>query len=139
MLFRSTSIINSNIIFSVLFVKTYISHLNNPDPSLSLAIPSAWQESLVGYALISATIPCLKSFMKNFQTGGVGFTQTAYGTGTENLSSSRNAPPESHPLERLIASMHSRTNLRNESIETRSRVSGSAAEDRSLSSARTTT
>ena len=77
--------------------------------------------------------------MKNFQTGGVGFTQTAYGTGTENLSSSRNAPPESHPLERLIASMHSRTNLRNESIETRSRVSGSAAEDRSLSSARTTT
>lgn len=121
-----------NIIFSVLFIKTYISHLNNPDPSLSLAVPSAWQESLVGYALISATIPCLKSFMKNFQTGGVGFTQTAYSAGTENLSSSRNAPPESHPLERLIASMHSRTNLRNESIETRSRVSGSAAEDRSL-------
>ena len=127
-----TSIINSNIIFSVLLVKTYISHLNNPDPSLSLAVPSAWQESLVGYALISATIPCLKSFMKNFQTGGVGFTQRAYSAGTENLSGSRNVPPESHPLERLAASIHSRTNLRNESIETRSRISGSVAEDRSL-------
>ena len=70
--------------------------------------------------------------MKNFQTGGVGFTRTAYGAGAENLSSNRNAPPESHPLEGLAASMHSRTNLRDESIETRSRISGSMAEDRSL-------
>ena len=70
--------------------------------------------------------------MKNFQTGGVGFTRTAYGAGTENPSSGRNAPPESHPLERLAVSMDSRTNLRNESIETRSRISGSVAEDRSL-------
>ena len=70
--------------------------------------------------------------MKNFQTGGVGFTQTAYGAGIENLSSNRNVPPESHPLERLTASVHSRTNLRNESIETRSRISDSAGEDRSL-------
>ncbi|OCL13909.1 hypothetical protein AOQ84DRAFT_385085 [Glonium stellatum] len=120
------------IIFSALFVKTYISHLRNPDPSLSLAIPLAWQESLLGYSLISATIPCLKSFMKNFQTGGVGFTQTTYGPGTENLSSSRNAPVEVHPLERLASSVHSRTNLRIEGIETGSRISSSAAEERSL-------
>ena len=29
-----------------------------------------WQETLIGYSLISATIPCLKNFIEGFTTGG---------------------------------------------------------------------
>jgi hypothetical protein len=33
-----------------------------------------WQETLMSYSLMSTTIPCLKGFVEQFTTGGMGHT-----------------------------------------------------------------
>jgi len=59
--------------------QTYLTNLDSSlsqhsTPDTVSAIPSLLlQEILLAYALMSATIPCLKSFVQGFTTGGVGY------------------------------------------------------------------
>jgi len=46
-------------------------------PGTNLVCPVVWQQILLGYSLMSATIPCLKSFIRGFTHGGVGYLQNA--------------------------------------------------------------
>lgn len=44
-------------------------------PATDIAPVVVWQNVLLSYNLISATIPALKGFVKGFTTGGVGYTR----------------------------------------------------------------
>ncbi|OCL13639.1 hypothetical protein AOQ84DRAFT_351906 [Glonium stellatum] len=41
---------------------------------VSISPVIVWQEILIGYSLMSTTIPCLKGFVEQFTTGGMGYT-----------------------------------------------------------------
>lgn len=61
---------------STLYLLTQTHYLEHPSasPNTVSAVPSLlYQEILISYALMSATIPCLKSFVEGFTTGGVGY------------------------------------------------------------------
>lgn len=61
---------------STLYLLTQTHYLQDPStsPDTVSAVPSLlYQEILLSYALMSATIPCLKSFVEGFTTGGVGY------------------------------------------------------------------
>jgi hypothetical protein len=73
-----------NVVFSIIFLSTFLSHLDrtrsphtdrvgDTDPSVSIALPTAWFESMLAYSLVSATMPCLQNGMKKFRTGGLSF------------------------------------------------------------------
>ncbi|KAH7304659.1 hypothetical protein BKA65DRAFT_544142 [Rhexocercosporidium sp. MPI-PUGE-AT-0058] len=48
-------------------------HLGSTRHSLRHPLPLLYQEILISYAPMSATIPCMKSFIEGFMTGGVGY------------------------------------------------------------------
>jgi len=69
----------------------YLSRFEEGSGSASLAIvPSLiWLETLLSYALLSTTIPCLKGFLGRFQTGDLARlneTTAEYGYGSQNGS-----------------------------------------------------
>lgn len=54
---------------------TYTSFINNSRPVIAIQPVVVWQNALLSYNLMSATIPTLKGFVKGFTTGGVGYTE----------------------------------------------------------------
>lgn len=51
------------------------SEFNNHDrQAIDIAPAVVWQNALLSYNLMSATIPALKGFVSEFTTGGVGYT-----------------------------------------------------------------
>lgn len=86
----------SVIVFSVLHLDAWIHYTKGP-PSPFLIVPSLiWQQTLLAWSVISATIPNLKAFLQSLSAnwGGVdwGYTTKAYGNGTfelKNMNSGR--------------------------------------------------
>lgn len=62
---------SSLVVFSALFIQTSIAYLQSSSFGTAIVQPIIWEEILLGYSLISATIPCLKAFVEGFTTGGV--------------------------------------------------------------------
>ncbi|OCK81367.1 hypothetical protein K432DRAFT_450183 [Lepidopterella palustris CBS 459.81] len=72
------------ITFALLFLYYTLRIPLSQNPGVSASPALIHQQAELGYSLISATIPCLKSFLKSFDTGlglAVGYTQNAYGSG----------------------------------------------------------
>lgn len=61
---------------SVMYLVTYTHFIHNGSAGVVVTPPLIWQNVLLSYSLMSATIPCLKGFMKGFTTGGMGCTNT---------------------------------------------------------------
>jgi hypothetical protein len=84
-----------------LFLKTWIHSLSTVNPGVDRATPIILQQAELCVSLIAATIPCLKSFIRSFDTGsGVKATigsSREYGSNGTGASSSRN-PNESYEL-----------------------------------------
>ena len=62
--------------FSIATTSTYFNFLNGSKPSIGAASTIAWQEVLLGFSLITASIPCLRSFLWAFMSTGL---MTVYG------------------------------------------------------------
>lgn len=57
------------------YLVTSIRFLSSNRTGVHIAATVIWQQVLLGYSLMSATIPMLRKFVQNFTTGGMGFTQ----------------------------------------------------------------
>jgi hypothetical protein len=80
----------------VLLVST-LKYFQSQDPGLDVATLLVWQEALLCYSLVSATLPCLASFLKSFQTGGLVYI-TSLGTMNETMVSQRSTFQQGVPL-----------------------------------------
>ena len=66
--------------FSNAAMATYFSFLHSAETSIGASGTVAWQEILLGFSLISASIPCSKAFLGAFMSTGL---MTVYGNNTK--------------------------------------------------------
>ncbi|KAN0095801.1 hypothetical protein V8E51_016512 [Hyaloscypha variabilis] len=59
------------IIFSILYLRVQSNYIRISSSGTAIVPTILFQEIYLGYSLMSATIPCLKSFVHGFTTGGV--------------------------------------------------------------------
>ena len=80
-----------NAIFSSMYLRAYSQFIRSGNRGVAITSTMVWQEILLGYSLISATVPCLKGFVKSFKTGGLGNIRvddvTGYGSGSIHMGS----------------------------------------------------
>ncbi|OAL45868.1 hypothetical protein IQ07DRAFT_683781 [Pyrenochaeta sp. DS3sAY3a] len=72
---------------TVAYLIASIRFLSSNKTGVNIAAPVIWQQVLLGYSLMSATLPMLRKFVLNFTTGGMGFTQDA----SVHMGSSQNS------------------------------------------------
>ncbi|KAI5370327.1 hypothetical protein Slin15195_G012050 [Septoria linicola] len=72
--------------FSIATTASYFNFLNDGNDSIDIAPVIAWQEVSLGFSLISASFPCLRSFLWAFMSRGL---MTMYGNTTASASESR--------------------------------------------------
>jgi hypothetical protein len=58
----------------MMHLTTYSDFIHHGYRGIAITAPVVWQNVLLSYNLMSATIPALKGFMKGFTTGGMGYT-----------------------------------------------------------------
>ncbi|KAK5173808.1 uncharacterized protein LTR77_002489 [Saxophila tyrrhenica] len=63
--------------FSIISTVTYLKYIHHQGDATAIAPTVAWQEVLLGFSLVSASIPCLRSFLWAFMSTGL---MTNYGT-----------------------------------------------------------
>ncbi|KAJ8117396.1 hypothetical protein OPT61_g1387 [Boeremia exigua] len=63
-----------NTIMSIMYLVTFSNFTMKRQSATLVAPVVVWQNVLLSYNLMSATIPALKGFVKGFTTGGVGYT-----------------------------------------------------------------
>jgi hypothetical protein len=56
----------------IAYLESYIHFRRHGTSSLNAIIPLVWQQALCGYSLMSATTPCIKSFLGRFRTDDLG-------------------------------------------------------------------
>ncbi|KAH8750657.1 hypothetical protein BGZ57DRAFT_120495 [Hyaloscypha finlandica] len=61
------------IILSILYLRIQSNYIRISSSGTAIVPVVLFQEIYLGYSLMSATIPCLKSFVQGFTTGGVGY------------------------------------------------------------------
>ncbi|KAF2190330.1 hypothetical protein K469DRAFT_561378 [Zopfia rhizophila CBS 207.26] len=79
-----------NVVTSVMHLKSYSDFIHSGDRGVAIATLVVWQNALLSYNFMSATIPTLKGFMIHFTTGGLGYTHdmsTIAGSGGGGTSS----------------------------------------------------
>ncbi|KAF2203202.1 hypothetical protein GQ43DRAFT_279254 [Delitschia confertaspora ATCC 74209] len=88
------------IVFSVLHLDAWIKYTNAPASPFTVVPTLIWQQTLLGYTLVSATIPNLKAFLQSLSTNwGIdwGYSSNAYGTnGTFEMSNMKRSAVGSH-------------------------------------------
>jgi len=75
--------------FATLFFKSWTSSLYSDNPGVSRSKALAYQQSQLCFSLISATVPCLKSFIQSFDTGSgqrAGIGSSSYSGGYGHIS-----------------------------------------------------
>ena len=75
---------------SVAVATTYFNFLNNGNDNIDIAPVVAWEEVLLAFSLISASFPCLRSFLWAFMSRGL---MTMYGNtiAESSINNSRSA------------------------------------------------
>lgn len=74
------------IAFSIVTTVSYFNFLRSDENSIAISPVVAWQEVLLGFSLISASFPCLRTFLWAFMSRGL---MTMYGNTTVSHSDSR--------------------------------------------------
>ncbi|OCL14761.1 hypothetical protein AOQ84DRAFT_358631 [Glonium stellatum] len=71
-------------VLSILFLHYFAESRHSSNPGVSVSAAIIFQQAELGYSLIAATVPCLKSFIKSFDTGlglAVTYATHPYGSG----------------------------------------------------------
>ncbi|ORY19017.1 hypothetical protein BCR34DRAFT_472648 [Clohesyomyces aquaticus] len=82
------------VVFTIIFLRHFTTAHRDSNPGVSVSTAIAWQQIAVAYSLISATIPCLKSFIQSFDTNfgmGDGSTEGQYNYSSGNSHSNSNS------------------------------------------------
>ncbi|KAF2817342.1 uncharacterized protein BDZ99DRAFT_431394 [Mytilinidion resinicola] len=91
--------------FSLLHLVALSRAIHASNSGVALARVTVYQQAQLGYSLISATIPCLKSFVKSFDTGlglEVGYSTNPYGYGSSGAGGSgRGGAGESYKMSNM--------------------------------------
>ncbi|KAF7186246.1 hypothetical protein HII31_12321 [Pseudocercospora fuligena] len=95
------------IAFSIATTASYFNFLKDGRNSIDISPVIAWQEVLLAFSLISASFPCLRSFLWAFMSRGL---MTMYGNTTASASD-----PRSHMGSMQLRSMNKSHVSRNES------------------------
>lgn len=70
----------------IAYIVSYSHYLHNPRTSIGIVEPLAWQQALLCSALISATMPVFKGFIRRFTTQDlVRIHQSEGGSGSQRL------------------------------------------------------
>ena len=89
-------------IFFVLYLKAFLRFRGNGGSSLDVIPNMVWQQVLCGYALISATTPCLKGFLGRFRTEELArITEADSGTRTYGQNSKVHTRGDTYVLESI--------------------------------------
>ncbi|KAF1948948.1 hypothetical protein CC80DRAFT_283254 [Byssothecium circinans] len=91
--------------FIIVYLVTSTRFISNDSTGVGIADTAVWQQVLLGYSLMSVTIPMLKQFVTDFTTGGMGFSKTP--TDTHNGSSQNTKPQSSTAVELSVFSKKS--------------------------------
>ncbi|KAF2272758.1 uncharacterized protein EI97DRAFT_504008 [Westerdykella ornata] len=94
--------------FIIVYLVTSTRFISNNSTGVGIADVAVWQQALLGYSLMSVTIPMLKKFVNDFTTGGMGFSKTPHGT---HNGSSQNTRQQSTALELSVLSKNSRATV----------------------------
>ena len=100
--------------FSIATVSTYFSYLHDSKLSIGAGPTIAWQEVLLGTSLVSASIPCLRSFLWAFMSTGL---MTVYGNNGTTTGGSAVLPSLNRSQ---VQESHSRSTNREEQQPSRS-------------------
>jgi hypothetical protein len=80
----------SNIAFAIMYLLAYSRFVNHHRPAIRIVSTVAWQNVVLSYNLMSATIPSLKGFTQGFMTAGVslGYAREGVTTGASGTQQS---------------------------------------------------
>jgi hypothetical protein len=79
----------------------YVQFVNDKQPPIKIVSTIAWQNVLLSYNLMSATIPSLKGFTQGFMTAGVALGYEKEGTTTIGSGAIRSGTHQSYELQSL--------------------------------------
>lgn len=96
---------------------TYSDFHSHNRQAIDIAPAVVWQNALLSYNFMSATIPALKGFVKGFTTGGVGYTTDM------SMSGGRSGKSDSYELRSLPKSKTNVKLLPKDYAESKVRVS----------------
>jgi hypothetical protein len=83
-----TDSVTSMIAFSLLYLKVYSAAVRSEDRVQHLSKVIIWQQVMICYSLLSATLPFVQAFMRGFTTGGTAFGSIIYGSRNSRSNSS---------------------------------------------------
>lgn len=87
-----------------MYLVTSTRFISSNSTGVSIADIAIWQQVLLGYSLMSVTMPMLKKFVSDFTTGGMGFSKAPHST---HNGSSQNTKRLSTALELSVFSKKS--------------------------------
>jgi hypothetical protein len=100
------------IVFSILHMDAWINYSNSTPSPFTVVPVLIWQQTLLSYNLVSATIPNLKSFLQSLSTNwGIdwGYSSNAYGShGEFEMSNMKRSGATTSRAESEAHSRHSR-------------------------------
>ncbi|KAG9994098.1 hypothetical protein KCU78_g18600, partial [Aureobasidium melanogenum] len=76
------------IAFSLLYLKVYSEAARSEERVHHFTKLIIWQQALICYSLLSATLPFVQAFMRSFTTGGTAFGSIIYGSRNSRSNSS---------------------------------------------------
>jgi hypothetical protein len=83
-----TDAATSMIAFSLLYLKVYSEAVRSENRVQHLSKVIIWQQVMICYSLLSATLPFVQAFMRGFTTGGTAFGSIIYGSRNSRSNSS---------------------------------------------------
>ncbi|KAG9538800.1 hypothetical protein KCU71_g21116, partial [Aureobasidium melanogenum] len=76
------------IAFALLYLKAYSEAVRSEERVHHFTKVIIWQQALICYSLLSATLPFVQAFMRSFTTGGTAFGSIIYGSRNSRSNSS---------------------------------------------------
>jgi hypothetical protein len=79
---------SSMIALSLIYLKVYNEAVRSEDRVQHFGKVVIWQQAMICYGLLSATLPFVQAFMRGFTTGGTAFGSIIYGSRNSRSNSS---------------------------------------------------
>jgi hypothetical protein len=103
-----------------MYLITYSDFHSHNRQAIDIVPVVVWQNALLSYNLMSATIPALKGFVKGFTTGGVGYTtdmSTSGGRSRNDDSYELRSLPKSKMNVKLLPKGYAESKVRVSSVQ----------------------
>jgi hypothetical protein len=76
------------IAFALIYLRVYSEAVRSEDRIRHFSKAIVWQQVMICYSLLSATLPFVQAFMRAFTTGGTAFGSIVYGSRNSRSNSS---------------------------------------------------